>query len=289
MLPIRTLVERDRELTTAFLPPSLRELYNGDLHFPAAPDERPYVIANFVSTLDGVVSYQIDGNSGGSPISGSDQGDRFIMGLLRASADAVMVGSRTVHDVNPTHLWIPAYIYPEAKALYTKYRLDVLHKPENPLVVIISGSGRLELERAIFQTPEVRTVVVTTLAGQNALAKAGTAKSGSVEIHVLDATDGTIDPPAILQLLYSHFGVRILLHEGGPTLFGKFLAAGAVDELFMTLAPQIAGRGARTIRPGLVQGMEFLPNTAPWFELLSTKQSAEHLYLHYRRTQAPAR
>jgi hypothetical protein len=61
----------------------------------------PLWVGNFVSTLDGVVSYKIKGHAGGSTISGSDPGDRFIMGLLRASADAVMVGARTVHDVSP--------------------------------------------------------------------------------------------------------------------------------------------------------------------------------------------
>jgi len=67
-----------------------------------------------------------------------------------------------------------------------------------------------------------------------------------------------------------------LLHEGGPTLC-NFLAAKAVDELFLTFSPQIAGRGAHTVRPGIVQGKEFVPNTAPWFQLLSLSQEPEHL------------
>jgi riboflavin biosynthesis pyrimidine reductase len=67
-------------------------------------------------------------------------------------------------------------------------------------------------------------------------------------------------------------------------LFGQFLAAEAVDELFLTLSPQIAGRKTDTARPGIVQGMEFLPAMAPWFHLLSVKQMAEHLYLRYQRT-----
>jgi riboflavin biosynthesis pyrimidine reductase len=88
----------------------------------------------------------------------------------------------------------------------------------------------------------------------------------------------------MLRLLYARLGVRRLLHEGGPTLFGQFLAAEAVDELFLTLSPQIAGRGANAIRPGLVQRMEFMPDNAPWLQLLSVKQRAEHLYLRYRCT-----
>jgi riboflavin biosynthesis pyrimidine reductase len=286
MEPVRTVVERDPQPAKPVLPPALRELYNGDLDFPTGPGRRPHVIANFVSTLDGVISYQIQGSSGGSTISGSDTADRFIMGLLRASVDAVMVGSRTVHDVSPKHLWIPQFIYPEAQASYTDYRVNVLHKPQNPLVVIVSGSGRLDLERATFRTPDVKTLVITTPAGRDELAKAGATQLASVEIRTIDASGGSIDPQAMLQLLHSQFGVRMLLHEGGPALFGQFLASEVVDELFMTLSPQIAGRAARTIRPGLVEGVEFLPQTAPWLRLLSVKERGEHLYLRYRNTGA---
>ena len=72
----------------------------------------------------------------------------------------------------------------------------------------------------------------------------------------------------------------------GQHCLGQFVAAEAVDELFMTLSPQIAGRGARTSRPGLVEDKEFLPDTAPWLRLLSVKQRGEYLYLRYRNTGA---
>jgi len=288
MALVRTLTDRDQDHFAPGLPPGVRELYDGDLHFRTSSVERPFVIANFVFTLDGVVSYEIKGQAGGSTISGSDSADRFIMGLLRASADAVIVGARTVQDASPEGLWVPEYTYPDAKHLYTEYRVNVLHKPEYPLLVIVSGSGSLELGRAIFRTPGVRTVVITTSAGRDALARAGATKLSSVQIHALDVRCGTIAPLAMLRLLSAQLGVERLLHEGGPSLFGQFLAAGAVDELFLTLSPQIAGRRADAIRPGLVQGMEFMPDCAPWFQLLSVKQSAEHLYLRYQRTGAHA-
>jgi len=284
MEPVRTVVERDLQPAEPLLPSALRELYDGDLHFPTGPGQRPYVIANFVSTLDGVITYRIEGHSGGSTISGSDPGDRFIMGLLRAAVDAVMVGSRTVHEVSPKHLWIPSFVYPEAKAFYADFRLNVLDKPPNPLAVIVSGSGKLDLQRAVFRTPEVPALIITTPAGGEELAKAGATQLASVEIRTIDATGGSIDPLAILKLLQSQFGIRILLHEGGPTLFGQFVAAEAVDELFMTLSPQIAGRKTSTMRPGLVEGVGFLPHTAPWLRLLSIKERSEHLYLRYRNT-----
>lgn len=279
---VRTLIDCDREYAESVLPQKLRELYDGDLHFRKSPAARPYVIANFVSTLDGVVSYAIKGKSGGSTISASNLADRFIMGLLRASADAVMVGAGTLNDVGAKSLWTPEYIYPAAKHLYEEYRVNALHKPKYPLLVIISGSGQLELDRAIFRTPAIPTVVITTPAGRDQLTRRGAATLRSVEIHALDSRSGNIAPRTILKLLRAQFGVATLLHEGGPKLFGQFLAAGSVDELFLTVSPQIAGRDGDALRPAVVQGVAFVPGSAPWFQMVSVKEKAAYLYLRYR-------
>jgi len=281
---VRTLVDCEKEYPESALPQELRMLYDGDLRFRTLAVGRPFVVANFVSTLDGVVSYEVEGKSGGSTISGSNPADRFIMGLLRASVDAVMVGAGTLHDVSAESLWTPEYTYPDAKRLFAEYRVNALHKPEYPLLVIVSGSGRLELDKAIFRTQAMRTVVITTSAGRDELTRRGAATLGSVEVHALNSGSGSIAPQAILQLLQSQFGVKTLLHEGGPTLFGQFLAADAVDELFLTLSPQIAGRGRDVTRPALVQGVQFVPDSAPWFQMVSVKEQAAYLYLRYRRT-----
>ena len=148
--------------------------------------------------------------------------------------------------------------------------------------MIVSGSGQLELNRAIFRTPAVRAVVITTSAGRDEIARRVAIIPGSFEIHVLDSSGGNIAPGAILQLLYSQFGVKTLLHEGGPTLLGQFLAAEVVDELFLTLSPQVAGRMGDSTRPGFLQGVEFTPDSAPWFQMVSAKERAAYLYLRYR-------
>jgi riboflavin biosynthesis pyrimidine reductase len=280
---VRTLIDCDKQYVESALPEDLRELYDGDLHLDTSGGARPFVIANFVSTLDGVVSYEIKDNSGGSTISALDPADRFIMGLLRASADAVIVGAGTLRDVSTKGLWTPEYTYPDAKRFYAEYRANTLRKPVSPLLVIVSGSGQLELERAIFRTPAMRTVVITTSAGRDELIRRGAAALDSVEVHALSSSSGSIAPGAILELLQSQFGVKTLLHEGGPTLFGQFLAADAVDELFLTLSPQIAGRERNLTRPALVQGVQFIPDSAPWFQIVSVKERAAYLYLRYRR------
>jgi riboflavin biosynthesis pyrimidine reductase len=268
-----------RELT---LPDSLRAAYDGDLYFPAAPDGRPYLVANFVSTLDGVVSFNLPGQSGGDRISGSNEGDRFIMGLLRASVDAVMVGSATVQAAGPNALWLPEFVYPPAKDLYRNYRQEVLKKTAHPLVVIVSGSGRLDLSSAVFHTPGARVLIVTTEQGRQRLAQSGSEALASVDVRAPSTAEGRVAPSAILKLLRDEFGVGLILHEGGPTLFGDFLASGFVDELFLTIAPQIAGRIPAHPRPSLTTNVEFFPATAPWWKLLSAKKAGDHLYLHYQ-------
>jgi riboflavin biosynthesis pyrimidine reductase len=285
MEPINTVVDLQSASPRPLLPDELRILYGGDLRFPAPSGVRPYVVGNFVSTLDGVISFKIPGQSGGGTISGSDDADRFVMGLLRASVDAVIVAAGTVHEVSLTHLWIAESIYPEAKDLYAGYRQGVLRKAGHPLLVIVSGSGKLDLERAIFHTPGTRVLIVTTKSGKHQLASIGVKALGSTEVAALDDTGGWIDPSAILTLLHDEFSVRSALHEGGATLFGHFMARGLADEVFLTLAPQIAGRSTERPRPGMVAGVEFLPETAPWFDLVSAKQRAGHLYLRYRTTR----
>ena len=287
MEQINTLLDRSEAQVQSVLPEELKILYSGDLRFPAI-DSRPYVVGNFVSTIDGVVSFEIPGKSGGGDISGFDDADRFIMGLLRASVDAVIVGAGTLREVAPGHLWLAEYVYPEASERYARYRQNVLNKLEPPLNVIVSGSGVVDLRRAVFHTSAVKTLIVTSPKGTGLLAKNGMA-STSAEVRVIEGEGDKIAPTSILKLLRDEFGVKILLHEGGPGLFGDFVLHGCVDELFLTVAPQFAGRDSKGRRPGIVAGAEFLPETAPWLKLLSVKQSASHLYLRYDNSQSRVR
>jgi riboflavin biosynthesis pyrimidine reductase len=235
-----------------------------------------------VSTLDGVVSFSIPGQSEGAQISNSNEEDRFIMGLLRASADVVVVGSRTLQAAGPRGSWLPEAVYPAAKDLYQKYRTEVLRKLECPLVVIVTGTGVLDLTSVVFHTPRTRVLILTTEQGKRRLSQSGSEVLASVEVEVLSTGAKRISPFAILQFLKREAGVELLLHEAGPTLFGEFLAGGFMDELFLTVAPQIAGRVAGHPRPGLVDNVQFFPATAPWWKLLSAKTAADYLFLRYQ-------
>lgn len=291
MEPIRTLFATEpADPSRAVLPDGLRAGYDGNLSFPPASEERPYFIANFVSTLDGVVSFNLPGQSSGAQISGSNEEDRFIMGLLRASADAIVVGSGTLQGAGPKGAWLPESVYPTAKDLYQKYRTEVLRKLENPLVVVVTGTGVLDLASAVFHTPRTRVLILTTEQGKKRLSQSGSEALASVEVKALSTAETRISPSAILTLLRKETGVELLLHEAGPTLFGEFLAGGFMDELFLTVAPQVAGRVAEHPRPGLVAEVQFFPATAPWWKLLSAKMAADYLFLRYqvrdRRTTA---
>src|SRR5512141_2883278 len=78
------------------LPPQLAD-FCGMLRFPLTAGQ-PYVIAKFVTTLDGVASLGIPGKAGGDQISGSNKQDVALMGVLRAAADAVVVGAGTLRE-----------------------------------------------------------------------------------------------------------------------------------------------------------------------------------------------
>lgn len=283
MEPIRTLFERDSSRRRAVLPEGLRAVYDGDLRFPSAPRGRPYVIANFVSTLDGVVSFNMPGQMQGKEISGADEGDRFIMGLLRASADAVIVGASTFRAGGLKALWTPESICPSATDLYRQYRKSALKKPGYPLVVIVSGTGDLNLASATFHKADLSVVIVTTERGKRRLVKNGVEALAHVRMKTFSGATQRVASAFALKFLDEEYRVRLLLHEGGPTFFGEFLAGKFVDELFLTVAPQIAGSVSAHPRPNLASGIEFSPTTAPWWNLLSAKQAGSHLYLRFQR------
>ena len=265
------------------LPAELAGLYDGDLSFPKT--QRPYVIGNFVQTMDGIVSYRIPRRSGGAEISGGSAEDRFVMGLLRSVADAVLFGSGTLHG-DSGHVRTPEFVYPEAAQLYASLR-EQTGRPRLPLNVVLTASGRIDLNEPTFHTEGLTAVVITTDGGAARLARDhGRALSGIIVRST--GEEGATSPRAVLKVLAGEFGVGTLLHEGGPTIFGEFLRAGTIDELFLTLAPQVAGRDEEKPRPGLA-ATSFLPETAPWFSLRSIKQSSSDLlFLRYVATERSA-
>ena len=235
------------------------------------------MVANFVSTLDGVVAFDADESSGGGEVSGFFDPDRFVMGLLRAMADVVLVGAGTVRAA-PTHEWTARRVHRPSSALYAEWRSRMGVPSSQPTTIVATAAGSLDPRHPGLSAPDVPVIVATTQAGGRRLETAGLAPNVRIEIA------GTGDRVAANRLveIAGSIGARLILCEGGPHLIGDLLGAGLLDELFLTIAPQIAGRDDQTHRLGLIQGTAFSVAGAPWAGLASVRRADDHLFLRYR-------
>jgi 5-amino-6-(5-phosphoribosylamino)uracil reductase len=87
----------------------------------------------------------------------------------------------------------------------------------------------------------------------------------------------------LTHTLYRDYGVRSLLCEGGPRLYGSMLVAGEVNDEFLTISPIAVGNPAGgTPRPGLVEGVAFDPATVPRSTLVSVRRAGDYLFLRSR-------
>jgi riboflavin biosynthesis pyrimidine reductase len=270
--PLKTLFESGRGPKLP-LPPNLARLY-GSFRMPL-PSSGFHVFSNFVSTLDGVVSLQTKGHSGGGDISGFSAQDRMVMGLLRAVADVVVVGSGTL-EADPRHVWTPQAICPELANDYRRLE-EALRKPQPSLNVVVSASGGVDLRLPVFASGRVPALIMTTAAGAKRLNRQKVPHS--VRIRTLRPRAGEIPAGAILDALRGENpGTRILV-EGGPRLLGTFYGEHLVDEQFLTLAPQIAGRECGDKRLGLVMGKTFAPRNPLWGEAIDARRGSRLLFL----------
>lgn len=237
----------------------------------------PVVFSNFVTTLDGVVSLHVKGHAAGGDISGFNVQDRMVMGLLRALADVVIVGSGTL-DADREHIWTPAAICPELGVSYEALR-KALRKPECPRNVVVSGSGEVDLRLPVFKSHLARTLILTTTKGERRLARQKAV--GAAQIRAIHRGGGVIPAQAILAEVCREPGIQRILIEGGPTLLGDFFEERLVDEMFLTLAPQIAGREFNDGRLGFVMGKSFAPQKPLWGDLSDVRRGNSHLFLRY--------
>jgi len=271
--PLHTLFASERGAAIP-LPPRLARLY-GSLHL-RAPRSGQHVFGNFVSTLDGVVSLGSRGHSGGGDISGFSAQDRMVMGLLRAAADVVIVGSGTL-AADPGHVWTPASIFPELASDYRRLR-RALGNGEAAMNVVVSTTGHIDLRLPVFASGLVPALILTTPAGARRLCKRR--PPDSVTIRSIRRGGGGIAPGAILDEVARMNSGRRVLVEGGPRLLGSFYKQRMLDEQFLTLAPQIAGRDT-DCRLGLVMGTTFAPRDPLWGALVDVRRGGSLLFLRY--------
>ena len=256
------------------LPAKLARLY-GSLRMPLAR-ERPHVISNFVTTLDGVVSLNLKRHASGSDISGFSVQDRMVMGLLRAIADVVIIGAGTL-GTDRHHIWTAEDVFPDLADEYRQLR-TALGKHGPPLNVIVSGSGQIDLDLPVFASGKVPVLIVTTTAGAKRLRKQKA--SDAVEIRAVRSV-GTMRASSIINQVRRVNAGKLILVEGGPQLLGDFYAEGVLDEQFLTLAPQIAGRQIDDQQFSLVMGQMFALRSPVWGTLVDLRRGGSHLFLRY--------
>jgi riboflavin biosynthesis pyrimidine reductase len=210
-------------------------------------------------------------NNSSQIISGRSEADRFLMGLLRACADAVLIGAGTLRAA-PRSLWTPDYIYPDAAAAFAEVRHG-LGRTDTPRLVVLTAGGGIDPGHPAL---EVGALVLTTSLGAAKLEARLPPSSTLVTLR----DDPAIDLPDVMAILRSE-GHEVVLSEGGPTLIGGLLQAGLLDELFLTLSPILAGRSSDRGRPGLVEGIELLPARSMAGDLVSIRKDGSHLFLRY--------
>lgn len=263
-MPLTALWERATPAGPA-LSSDLERLYGGRLDLPAAG-----VVANFVSSLDGVVALPGVAHSS-QMISDRSEADRFVMGSLRAHADAVMIGAGTLRGA-PDSLWSPAFIYPEAAPWFVALR-HRLGRSQDPRLVILTAKGDIDTTHPALQEG---ALVLTTARGAAALRDRLPSSSSALAVG-----DGTSVDLRIAIGVLRRMGYRLILSEGGPTVVGELLRARLLQELFLTVSPMIAGRSAMGGRPGLVDGAEVLPSDRLGGQLMSIRTHGSHLFLRY--------
>ena len=249
-------------------PPPVREvfaIYN-DLDLPPTANRegaRPYVIINTVSSVDGRTAM-------GGKAAGLGSGiDRQTMRILRSRADAVMVGAGTLRAERLT-LGLDETGVPQPLAIIVTHTGDVpleehliVEGGQEVLILLSDGVPKRVVERLLTLAPVMRAPADPT---------------------------GAVDLDAALRTLKAERGVESLVVEGGPGLNHALISRNLVDELFLTVAPELlGGTAARTLT--LLRGPTLAARDRPTLELMSIHLAEDELFLRYsltRTIQGPA-
>ncbi|SFS00722.1 Pyrimidine reductase, riboflavin biosynthesis [Agrococcus baldri] len=219
----------------------------------AFPADGPWLRMNFIASIDGAATRQ--GRSGGL----GDAADRRVFDLLRHGADAVLVGAGTVRTEGYGAMRL------DDAAVAWRRAHDL---PDHPVFALVTRSLGLDPRSSLFADAPVRPVIYTV---EGAAPERRAALEAVAD--VVDAGDSDVDPQRMRDDLAARGLLRVHA-EGGPSLFGSFLAADAVDELCLTLAPTIEAGDARRIAHSTLSAPT--PMT-----LASVLRSGDELLLRY--------
>jgi 2,5-diamino-6-(ribosylamino)-4(3H)-pyrimidinone 5'-phosphate reductase len=240
-------------------PPPAREvsaIYE-DLDLPPTGDRdraRPYVIINTVSSVDGRTAKE--GKTAGI---GSIT-DRRTMRTLRSKADAVMVGAGTL------------------RAEKLSLGLDRTDGVRQPLAIIVTETGEVPLEEHLIVKGGQEVLILLSDAAPKSVVRQ--LRTLAPVMRAPADSAGAVDLEATLRNLKAERGVESLVVEGGPTLNHALISRNLVDELFLTVAPELLGGSAdQTLT--LLRGPTLPARDRPTLDLLSIHLSGDELFLRY--------
>jgi riboflavin biosynthesis pyrimidine reductase len=239
------------------------EIYR-HLNFPRgvdAPYPRPYTALNMVSTIDGKV---VIGGPGTTRLIGTPT-DHYLMARIEAQADAVLLGAGLAREDDPS--------YPEITDERVERRKQLGLRPR-PLWAVVSSRGEFARLPRVLEGggADAALFVSEQIVPER---KAELEKTCRVFIAGRDG----VDPVLMGKILRDELDVYRMICLGGPGLNATMLAAGAADELFLTLAPKLQGGSGM---PTMVEGRGYPPSALPTMELLSLYADGGELYLRYK-------
>jgi riboflavin biosynthesis pyrimidine reductase len=251
----------------------------GKLAFPQPPQTRPWIFANFVQSVDGIVSLLGNRASGGD-ISDSEE-DRWLMDLLRAHADAVILGMGTLRAEKRMQRPRPrGPIFRIMNEELRELRKRLGRGRERNILVSAACDFKLS-DFAVFDGVAVDVTVIAPHEGARCLAGQG---SHTVDIIGIDSADGGLDLVQAVAVLKERYGIRYLLCEGGPSLYGAMLAARLIDEKFLTVSPiEVGARSPEGPRPTILSTVGFSKEDAVRWRWLSCRKVGDHQFHRFRR------
>jgi riboflavin biosynthesis pyrimidine reductase len=233
--------------------------------------------------LDGKASFrELEGRAGGMEVSRSRE-DRWLMDFLRAHHDAQLIGANTLREEPGTDMRGADYgIDDEQLRVYREAALSL----DKQKIIVLTGSGNIDTTLRVFDSPRVEPWIVTSAEGEKNLSSQLKRSERYGTIKIVSVGDGRrVDLATATQLLWQEHGIRTLLCEGGPALYGELLKQRLIDEDFRTLSLQVLGKSTKPGigRPTTYGDVSYIPESAPWFRLISMHYALPyHVFVRLR-------
>ena len=267
----------------------------GNLGFPAPPPDRPWIYTNFVQSLDGIISLLGEHATGGDISQSRD--DRWLMDLLRAHADGILMGMNTLREEQRLR-------GPDSRGIVFQVVDPTLRELRGKLGkgrdrnIFVTSAVDLDLSRyKVFDGDVVDTAILTSPSGAERLQ----AQGGHAHVAIIAAGEKeTFDLARAISKLREELDVQHLLCEGGPTLYGSLARLDLIDEKFLTVAPVDVGQVVPPdqqrlateqalpllIRPTIFGGPGFTFEGMTRWTWLSCRKAGDHQFNRYRRKRS---